>query len=83
MSAERLKELRKQRGLSLDDMAKITGYAGKSGYWALENGVVKASVDQAKNIALALGINISEVVDLLAAARAEHEQANSEPESAG
>lgn len=83
MSAKRLKELRRQRGLSLEDMAKITGYAGKSGYWALENGVVKASVDQAKNIALALKISVSEVVDLLAAARVEHEEAKAEPESAG
>lgn len=82
MKRNGLTELRKQKGYSLEDMAALLGYAGKSGYWQLENGVVHATVTQARDIAKALEVSSSVVVDMLAAARAKHEMGKAQSELA-
>ena len=57
----RVKELRKSKGITQDEMAKILGYKNKSGYSQLENGVVKMTIDKAKIIASTLGISPEEI----------------------
>lgn len=50
-----LKELRKQKGFTQEQMAKKLGYKGKSGYWKLENGQAPMTIDRIKTIADVLG----------------------------
>lgn len=58
MNLERLKKIRRKKGLTQKEMAEKLGYRGKSGYCQLENGIVNMKLHQAKKIAEILGENI-------------------------
>ncbi len=58
MTLKRLKELRKLKGLTQNDMAQKLGYKGKSSYCMLENGQVRMTIDTAKKIADILGEDV-------------------------
>lgn len=57
----KIKELRKSKGMSQQQMAKLLGYKTKSGYCQLENGIVKMTVEKAEIIAEALGVKPEEI----------------------
>lgn len=53
-----LKELRKERGITLQHMAEVLGYSGKSGYFMLEN-VAPRNIPIGKLIVIAKEFNLS------------------------
>ncbi len=46
-----LKELRIKNGKTQEEVAKVLGYKGKSGYSMLENGKVELTIQKAKLLA--------------------------------
>lgn len=54
-----LKRIRIEKGYTLEYMAERAGYADKSGYYHLENGNVKLTVDKAIKIAKILNVDPS------------------------
>jgi transcriptional regulator with XRE-family HTH domain len=52
-----LKEIRMSKGFTQDDMAKLLGYKGKSGYCQLESGVVKMTIEKALAISNILKVD--------------------------
>jgi len=61
MRFEKLRTIRKAKGLTQEQMAKALGYKDKSGYWYLENGRISITIDKAKKISEILGTNIDEI----------------------
>lgn len=60
---DKIKELRKNKGLTLDELAKVIG-AGKSYVWELENrGVEKPSGQRLADIAKILGVTPEFLLD--------------------
>lgn len=57
----RLKELRKQKGFTQEQMAKKLGYKGKSGYCQLENGQAPMTVGRIEIIAEVLGKEVFDI----------------------
>ncbi|KJS85146.1 MAG: hypothetical protein JM58_09215 [Peptococcaceae bacterium BICA1-8] len=55
-----LKKARIEKGYTMEDMAKMLGYKGKSGYWQLENGNIKVTIDIALKLAEMLDLNIEQ-----------------------
>lgn len=51
-----LKKLRMERGYTLEETAKLLGYKSKSGYWALEHGRVKLTVEKIENLSKLYGV---------------------------
>jgi putative transcriptional regulator len=60
MKRKRLKELRKQYGLSVKDIANIVGIS-TSHYYKIEEGVRNPTLKIAKKIAEILGKNVDEI----------------------
>lgn len=62
---ERVRKLRKERGITQTQMAKKLGYKSVSPYNAFENGKKKrgVTVEQAQVIARELGITLDELLD--------------------
>ena len=60
MNSERLKEARKKRGLTQDELAKKIGYASKSGYSFLETGKIGVSIELSKKIKEVLNLSDEE-----------------------
>ena len=58
---KRLKELRKQKGLTQEQMAQKLGYKGKSGYCQLENGQAPMTLDRIEIIAEVLGKEVFDI----------------------
>lgn len=58
---KRLKELRKQKGFTQEQMAKRLGYKGKSGYCQLENGQAPMTIDRVELIAEVLGKEVFDI----------------------
>lgn len=51
MEKNLLKELRIQNGKTQEEVARVLGYKGKSGYSMLENGKVELTIQKAKKLA--------------------------------
>ena len=58
---ERLRELRKERGLTCEDMAKLLGLDTKAAYSKKERGRTKFSLDDARKVSCALGKSIDDI----------------------
>lgn len=52
---EELKKARKEKGLSIIDMAKLMGYKSKVTYYNIEIGVTEPKISQIRNISEILG----------------------------
>lgn len=51
-----LRELRIERGYTLEEVAKLLGYKSKSGYWALEHRKVRLTVDKIEKLSKLYGV---------------------------
>ena len=51
-----LRELRSERGYTLEEAAKLLGYKSKSGYWALEQKKVRLTVDKIEKLSKLYGV---------------------------
>lgn len=58
---KKLKEVREERGITQQQMAKILGYKHKSGYSKLELGERKISIEQAKLISDFFSMSIEDI----------------------
>lgn len=52
-----LKRLRCENGYTLEEAAKLMGYKSKSGYWALEQGKVRLTVDKIEKLSNLYGVS--------------------------
>lgn len=59
-STKAVKERRKALGLTLDDMATLTGLKSKVSYWQYETGKYKMKADMLPKLALALQCHIED-----------------------
>ena len=57
----KLKKLREDKGITQDEMAELLGYRHKSGYFKLENGERKMSIEQAKLISDFFNMSIEDI----------------------
>lgn len=57
MANKILKEIRKSKGFTQEQMALVLGYKHKSGYCMLENGSIKMTIDKAQKLANYLKID--------------------------
>lgn len=58
---ERLRELRKEKGLTCEDMAKLLGLDTKAAYSKKELGRTKFSLDDARKVSRVLGKSIDDI----------------------
>ena len=58
---ERLRELRKEKGLTCEDMAKLLGLGTKAAYSKKELGRTKFSLEDARKISCILGKDIDDI----------------------
>ena len=58
---ERLRALRKEKGLTCEDMAEVLGLETKSAYSKKENGSTKFSLDDAKKVSSILNKSIEDI----------------------
>ena len=58
---ERLRELRKEKGMTCEDMARLLGLDTKAAYSKKELGGTKFSLDDAKKVSRALGRSIDDI----------------------
>lgn len=58
---ERLRELRKEKGLTCEDMAKLLGLDTKAAYNKKELGRTKFSLDDARKVSRVLGKSIDDI----------------------
>lgn len=60
----KLRELRKERGLTQEDMAFALGYKDKSSYCLIENGKSRVTVDTANKIAAVLNLSSTQTQEI-------------------
>ena len=58
---ENLKIARKEKGLTIRDMAVLLGLKAPSSYWKKEHGDVIFSLDEAKKVSIVLGKSLEEL----------------------
>jgi putative transcriptional regulator len=61
MNTKKLKEIRKNKGFTQEQMAKMLGYKDKTGYWYLENGKIKITLEKAIKISEILNTNLNDI----------------------
>lgn len=61
MAYERLRDLRKSKGISAKDMADLLGLATKAAYYKKESGMTRFTLHEARIIAHRLGTSIDEL----------------------
>lgn len=64
MNLELLRDIRKRKGITQEEMAINLGYKSKSAYCNLELGVVKISTDVANKIAVLLDMTPEEKISV-------------------
>lgn len=64
MVNSKLRELRKERGLTQEAMALALGYKDKSSYCLIENGKSRVTVDTANKIASVLNLNSTQTQEI-------------------
>lgn len=64
MISSRLRELRKEKGLTQEDMALALGYKDKSSYCLIENGKSRVTIDIANRIATILNLSSTQTQDI-------------------
>lgn len=62
--SELLKRLRIENGKTQEEVAKVLGYKGKSGYSMLENGKVELTIQKAKLLAEYYKVDIQIFFDM-------------------
>jgi len=62
LNLDLIRQRRKDRGFSLEYMAENVGYQTANGYWCLETGKVKATVDRLIAIARTLGLRYDDIL---------------------
>ncbi len=60
MNCTLLRQTRKSKGFTQQEMAEVLGYKTKGGYSLLEKGLVKCTTDQARVIRDKLGLNVTD-----------------------
>lgn len=60
----KLRELRKEKGFTQEDMALALGYRDKSSYCLIENGKSRVTVDTANKIAAILNLNSTQTQEI-------------------
>lgn len=63
MIRSKLRNLRKQKGISQTFISKALGYKHPSGYSNIENGRTDFRLEQAKVVAEILGVNVEELIE--------------------
>ena len=58
----RLRELRKKRGVSISFVAVKLGYKHPSGYANIEYGINRLRLDQAKTVADLFGVTVNDLI---------------------
>lgn len=61
VNLEKIKSLRKEKGISLDEMAKMLGYESPNGYYYLEIGRGKFPAETLARVADILQVSITEL----------------------
>lgn len=61
VTTEKLAKIRKEKGITQQQMANELGYAGISGYSMLENGNVQITLEKANCISKLLGESIEDI----------------------
>lgn len=56
-----LKKIRKNRGITGNQMALLLGYASSSTYYKKENGKISMSLEEAQKIALILQVTVNQI----------------------
>lgn len=64
MNLELLRDIRKQKGVTQEEMARKLGYKSKSGYCNLELGTTKISTEVANQIAILLEMTPEEKISV-------------------
>lgn len=64
MNSQKLRQVRKARGITQEEMAKHLGYKGKSGYSIFEAGKVRVDVERSLKIKKILRLSQSEYNDI-------------------
>lgn len=64
MNHELLRDIRVEKGVTQEEMAKCLGYKSKSTYCNIELGVTKTSTDVANKIAARLGMNTKQKISV-------------------
>ena len=64
INLELLKELRDTHGYSISDLAEELGYKTPTGYWLLEKGQRKGSVDALYILAHLYGLTMEELLEV-------------------
>lgn len=59
---ERLRNLRKKRGVSISFVSEILGYKHPSGYANIEYGINRMRLDQAKKVADIFNVTVDELI---------------------
>lgn len=60
----KLRELRKEKGFTQEDMALALGYKDKSSYCLIENGKSRVTVDTANKIAAVLNLSATQTQEV-------------------
>ena len=64
MISARLRELRKEKGFTQEDMAFALGYKDKSSYCLIENGKSRVTIDIANRIATILNLSSAQTQEI-------------------
>jgi|YelNatPaOPRAMG01_1025707.scaffolds.fasta_scaffold75557_3 transcriptional regulator with XRE-family HTH domain len=59
---EKIKKIRKEKGIKMDDIAKELGYKYYASYYRLEKGLRKISIEKLIKLSKILGVSIEELI---------------------